>query len=213
MIDWSLNLFSCVWRIKATPGKKILASFRCSQIGNYESNLSTSFPASLTWPPALIAALTTSPSPLETLLRWKKKGWEIIGEKQGGTSTRYCGKSPPAYIESLGEMLEIEFHTNQVFVRLSFFEQRLCYLLPNFQPEMSPPSVVKALKSLKMWLCLTNQVQVSGMTFAFRSCHHHTAIIKINLQLKNRVTPVVGLLWTTQLLPRYVQDFIISSDS
>jgi len=32
---------------------------------------------------------------------------------QGGTSTRYCGKSPPAYIESLGELLEIEFHTNQ----------------------------------------------------------------------------------------------------
>ena len=82
MIDWSLNLFSCVWRIKATPGKKILASFRCSKIGNYESYFSTSFPASLTWPPALTAARTTSPSPLETLLRWKKTLQQLGNRKR-----------------------------------------------------------------------------------------------------------------------------------
>ena len=31
----------------------------------------------------------------------------------GGTSTKYCGKSPPEEIESIGDILEIEFHTNQ----------------------------------------------------------------------------------------------------
>ena len=32
----------------------------------------------------------------------------------GGTSTKYCGKSPPREIESIGDVLELEFHTNQV---------------------------------------------------------------------------------------------------
>ena len=31
----------------------------------------------------------------------------------GGTSSKYCGKSPPREIESIGDILEIEFHTNQ----------------------------------------------------------------------------------------------------
>ena len=31
----------------------------------------------------------------------------------GGESSKYCGKSVPKEIESIGEVLEIEFHTNQ----------------------------------------------------------------------------------------------------
>ena len=31
----------------------------------------------------------------------------------GEDSSKYCGKSVPAEIESVGEVLEIEFHTNQ----------------------------------------------------------------------------------------------------
>ena len=215
MIDWSSNLFSCVWRIKATPGKKILASFRFSQIGNYESNLSTSFPASLTWPPALTAARTTSPSPLETLLRWKKT-LQQLGNRKRKTGRHFhpvlrqvASRLHRVLGRAAGDRVPHQPGLRQTFL----FWANFVFFSPNFQPEMSPPSVVKALKSLKMWLCLTNQVQVSGMIFAFRSCHHHIVVNKINLQLKNRVTLVVGLLWTTQLLPRYVHVFIISSDS
>jgi hypothetical protein len=74
---------SCVWRIKATPGKKILASF-----SEFDVTASTDCNSDY------VTVTTGDPA-------------------QGGTSTRYCGKSPPAYIESLGELLEIEFHTNQ----------------------------------------------------------------------------------------------------
>ena len=54
------------------------------------------------------------------ILIWIKEEISIFSPsllQQGGTSTRYCGKSPPAYIESLGELLEIEFHTNQVLFK------------------------------------------------------------------------------------------------
>lgn len=55
---------------------------------------------------------------------------------QGGTSTRYCGKSPPAYIESLGELLEIEFHTNQV----QFF-----ITSPNFRSVQTTPDIIHSV--------------------------------------------------------------------
>ena len=74
---------SCVWRIKATPGKKILATF--SEFDVTASNNCDS---------DYVVVKTGD-------------------VEKGGTSMRYCGKSPPAYIESLGEVLEVEFHTNQ----------------------------------------------------------------------------------------------------
>merc|ERR1712115_181032 len=74
---------SCQWRIRATPGKKILASF-----SEFDVTASTEC----------------------------ESDYVVIrtGDvTKGGTETRYCGKSPPVSIESMGELLEIEFHTNQ----------------------------------------------------------------------------------------------------
>ena len=74
---------SCVWKIKATPGKKILATF-----SEFD-----------------VTASTDCDSDYVTV---------VTGDVAlGGSSNRYCGKSPPSYIESLGEVLEIRFNTNQ----------------------------------------------------------------------------------------------------
>jgi hypothetical protein len=74
---------NCVWRIKAMPGKKILATF-----SEFDVTASTECGSDY---------VTVTTGDLAA----------------GGSSIRYCGKSPPAYIESLGEVLVIEFHTNQ----------------------------------------------------------------------------------------------------
>jgi len=74
---------NCRWRIQATPGKKILAAF-----SEFD-----------------ITASTDCSSDYIVI---------ITGElEDGGTSTKYCGKSVPAELESVGEVLEIQFHTNQ----------------------------------------------------------------------------------------------------
>ena len=74
---------SCVWRIKATPGKKILASFRCQLIWNgrfwSKSSLWHLCSASLMWRLALTAALTMSPSQLATPLRYgRQSSWKTL---------------------------------------------------------------------------------------------------------------------------------------
>jgi len=74
---------NCKWSIKATPGKKILASFS-------EFDVTASTDCSSDY-----VVIITGPS------------------AEGGTSSKYCGKAVPSQIESIGEVLEIEFHSNQ----------------------------------------------------------------------------------------------------
>lgn len=74
---------ACKWRIKAAPGKKILAAFSEFDV-TASNNCDSDYVVVITGDPAV-----------------------------GGTSTKYCGKSPPKEIESIGDVLELEFHTNQ----------------------------------------------------------------------------------------------------
>ena len=57
----------------------------------------------------------------------------------GGTSTKYCGKSPPREIESIGDVLELEFHTNQVLYCTVLY----CTVL--YQPGRLLPRVLAGL--------------------------------------------------------------------
>ena len=57
----------------------------------------------------------------------------------GGTSTKYCGKSPPREIESIGDVLELEFHTNQVLYRT------VLYCTALYQPGRLLPRVLAGL--------------------------------------------------------------------
>ena len=74
---------NCKWKIMAAPGKKILAAFSEFDV-TASANCDSDY-----------VVVTTGDSAV------------------GGTSTKYCGKSPPREIESIGDILEIEFHTNQ----------------------------------------------------------------------------------------------------